>query len=65
MRVQVRWVKTANISSSAGKKINITLGMLLTSDEQTVDIIANAYDADGSSSFTFENTWLDPYEMTF
>ena len=91
-----RWVKTANVSASAGKKpINISLNMILTSDEQSLDVIVNAYDADGalittltledvpmkrnrvttargvvfnaggSSSFTFENSWLDPYEMTF
>ena len=91
-----RWTKTANVIPSAGKQpVTISLNMLLTSDEQLIDITANAYDtsgnlvtsltltnvpmkrnrvttargtlfnAGGSSSFTFENTWLDSYEMTF
>lgn len=91
-----RWTKTANVSASAGKQqVTISLNMLLTSDEQSIDVIANAYDASGnlittislndvpmkrnrvttargtlfnaggSSSFSFENTWLDPYEMAF
>lgn len=91
-----RWTKTANVSASAGKqKVNITLNMLLSSDEQTIDVLVNAYDADGalvttlslndvpmrrnrvttargtlfnaggSSSFTFENDWLELYEIKF
>ena len=91
-----RWTKTANVSPSAGKQtITVLLNMLLTSDEQTIDVVANAYDTDGylittltlnnvpmkrnrittargilfnaggSSSFTFENGWLDPYEIAF
>lgn len=91
-----RWTKTAIVSASAGKQpVTISLNMLLTSDEQSIDVIANAYDANdnlittislndvpmkrnrvtiargtlfnagGASSFTFENTWLDPYEMAF
>ena len=91
-----RWTKTAIVSASAGKQpVTISLNMLLTSDEQSIDVIANAYDASGnlittislndvpmkrnrvttargtlfnaggSSSFSFENTWLDPYEMAF
>lgn len=91
-----RWTKTANVSPSAGKQpVTITLNMLLTSDEQSIDVVANAYDSSGnlittislndvpmkrnrvtiargvlfeagaSSTFTFENTWLDPYEMAF
>lgn len=89
-----RWTKTAIVSASAGKQpVTISINMLLTSDEQSIDVIANAYDASGnlittislndvpmkrnrvptargtlfnaggSSSFSFENTWLDPYEM--
>lgn len=91
-----RWTKTANVSPSAGKQtITVSLNMLLTSDEQTIDVVANAYDADGNlittltlndvpmkrnrittargtlfnagglSPFTFENEWLDQYEITF
>lgn len=90
------WTKTAIVSASAGKQpVTISLNMLLTSDEQSIDVVANAYDssgnlittislndvpmkrnrvttargtlfnAGGASSFTFENTWLDPYEMAF
>lgn len=44
-----RWTKSANVSASAGKQtVNISLNMLLTSDEQSIDIIANAYDADSN-----------------
>ena len=44
-----RWTKTADVSASAGKQpVTISLNMLLTSDEQSIEVIANAYDASGN-----------------